>query len=375
MSPDPDRADPPAPAPDGHGDRPPGGLLAGLRVLDLSVWRPGPYATSLLAEIGAEVVKVEPPGGDPLRAYPGLFASVNADKRSVVLDLKAEGDRARALALAAEADVVVEGWRPGVAARLGVGYDQVRSVNASVVYCSLSGMGQEGPLAQAPGHDLNYQAWAGVLAPEGGPPVVPGFPVADLAGGLAAAFGICAAVVRRLRTGEGEYIDLAMADVLATWTGAVAPRSATGGPERGVPGYGTFECADGRYLALGVLTEDHFWRPLCRSLGLGDLEGLSFAERSARTAELQGRIAGAVAGHQRDPLVADLLAADVPVAPVQDREGMLATDHFAIRGVVGADPRGNPSVGYPVTFGAHPARRRTPPPGLDEHRDAGFGPR
>jgi len=366
---------PPPVAPGGADGQHPGGLLAGLRVLDLSVWRPGPYATSLLAEIGAEVVKVEPPGGDPLRAYPGLFASVNADKRSVELDLKAEGDRARALALAAEADVVVEGWRPGVAGRLGVGYDQVRSVNPSVVYCSLSGMGQEGPLAQAPGHDLNYQAWAGVLAPDGGPPVVPAFPVADLAGGMAAAFGICAAVVRRLGSGEGEYIDLAMADVLATWTGAVAPRAASGGPERGVPGYGTFECADGRYLALGVLTEDHFWRPLCRSLGLGNLGSLSFAERSARTAELQDRIAQAVAGHERDSLVAELLAADVPAAPVQDRDGMLSTDHFGVRGVVGTDPWVEHSVGYPVRFGAHPARRNTPPPGLDEHRDAGFRPR
>jgi crotonobetainyl-CoA:carnitine CoA-transferase CaiB-like acyl-CoA transferase len=320
------------------------------------------------------VVKIEPPGGDPLRAYPELFASVNANKRSVVLDLKSDAGRRRALELAAEAEVVVEGFRPGVAARLGVGYDQVRPDNPAVVYCSLSGMGQDGPLALAPGHDLNYQAWAGVLAPDGGPPVVPAVPVADLAGGMAAAFGICAAVLRSRATGEGEYIDLAMTDVLATWTGAVTPRAAgTTGTERGVPGYGTFACADGGHLVLGVLTEDHFWRPLCRSLDLTELVDLTFPERTARTGELQARIAGAVALRERDALVAELLAVDVPVAPVQDRAQMLGTEHFAARGVVTADPWADPATGYPVRFRAHPAARTDPPPGLDEHRGAGFG--
>ena len=231
------------------------GLLSGVRVLDLSIWRPGPYATQLLAEMGAEVIKVEPPGGDPMRVYLELFASLNADKRSIELDLKSEEGRARALELAAEADVVIEGFRPGVAARLGVDDDAVRAVNPSVVYCSLSGMGQDGPLALAPGHDLAYMAWAGVLAPHGGPPVVPAVPMADLAGGMAAAMAICAAVVRQLRTGEGERIDVAMTDVLATWTGAATNRTAHDEEDRagrrGVPGYGTFETADGRHLVLG----------------------------------------------------------------------------------------------------------------------------
>src|SRR4051812_31765120 len=115
-----------------------GGLLSGVRVFDLSVWRPGPYATQLLAEIGADVLKVEPPGGDPMRSYPGLFDSLNANKRSIVLDLKSDVDRARALDFARRADVVIEGFRPGVVERLGVSYDDVRAVNPSIVYCSLS---------------------------------------------------------------------------------------------------------------------------------------------------------------------------------------------------------------------------------------------
>src|SRR5438132_1465902 len=126
------------------------GLLAGVRVLDLTIWRPGPYATQLLAELGADVLKVEPPGGDPMRTYPELFAGLSANKRSIVLDLKQAADRARALELAADADVVVESFRPGVAARLGVGYEDIQAVNPGVVYCSVSGLGQDGPLSLAP---------------------------------------------------------------------------------------------------------------------------------------------------------------------------------------------------------------------------------
>jgi CoA:oxalate CoA-transferase len=352
------------------------GLLTGLRVLDLSIWRPGPYATHLLAEIGADVLKIEPPGGDPMRAYPALFASLSVNKRSIVLDLKGTPGRSRALQLAAEADVVVEGFRPGVVDRLGVGYDDVRAINPSIIYCSVSGMGQNGTLSRVPGHDLNYLAWAGALAPEGGPPVVPAIPVADLSGGMAAAFAMCAAALQRLRTGEGERIDVAMADVLATWTGASTPHAEnTDVSARGVPGYGTFETADGRHIALGVLTEDHFWRPLCDVLDLTDHRDVPFVERMNRIGELQDLLAGAIRRRHRAQLLADLLAADVPVAPVLDRSEMLGLDHFRERSVVTSDPWSDPATGYPIRFAARPAMRTTAPPGLDEHRGGGFRPR
>ena len=194
-------------------------LLAGLRVLDLSIWRPGPYATSLLVTLGADVLKVEPPGGDPMRHYAGLFESINAGKRSVVLDLKDDAGRDRALALADQADVLVEGFRPGVMARLGMDEATVRRRNPALVYCSISGYGQEDERAALPGHDVNYQAWAGALTPEGGTAALPRLPSADLASGLTAAFGICAAVIGRAISGEGTYLDVAMTDVMATWTG------------------------------------------------------------------------------------------------------------------------------------------------------------
>ncbi len=345
-------------------------------MLDLTVWRPGPYATQLLAEIGADVVKVEPPGGDPMRVYPELFASLNANKRSIALDLKQPEGRHRAIELATEADVVMEGFRPGVVDRLDVGYDAVRAVNASVVYCSLSGFGQTGPLAESPGHDINYQAWAGALAPDGGAARVGALPIADLAGGMAAAFAVSAAVVRRLRTGTGERIDVAMADVLATWTGGVRPRAAGGSDEaQGVPGYGVFDTADGGAITLGVISEDHFWRALCDVLGLDEWRDLSFADRLARVAELRGGIAAAARLRDRDSLIGELLAADVPAAPVLDRAAMLALPHFRQRSVATADPWAEVATGYPVRFLGSPAARTTPPPALDEHRGTGFRPR
>ena len=334
-------------------------LLSGLRVLDLSIWRPGPYATSLLVALGADVLKVEPPGGDPMRHYAGLFESINAGKRSIELDLKDRDDRETALALAMEADVLVEGFRPGVMARLGMDAGTVRAANPALVYCSISGYGQDDPRAELPGHDVNYQAWAGALTPEGGTARISPLPIADLAGGMAAAFGICAAVLGRHATGEGTYLDVSMTDVLATWTGRIG--SADGDGEGGssqagpVPGYGIFDTADNGQVALGVISEQHFWSNLCVELGLDDLAALTFEDRSARGAETQRAVAEAIARRSRDELVAALSAVAVPVAPVLDRKGMVAGALFPP---------------FPIRL-ALPEMVQSAP-ALDQHRGEGF---
>ena len=335
-------------------------FLSGLRVLDLSIWRPGPYATSLLVPLGADVLKVEPPGGDPMRHYPGLFAAVNEGKRSLELNLKNTGDRVRALELATQADVVVEGFRPGVVARLGLDEASVRGLNPRVVYCSISGYGQHDPRALLPGHDVNYHAWSGALTPEGGTATSnPPLPTADLAAGMTAAFGICAAVLGRMTSGEGTYLDVSMTDVLSTWTGPVGARPAddarddsSAGP---IPGYGLFPTADGGQIALGVMNEQHFWASLCEALELGPVSGLGFDERCRRGAELQQAVAGTIANRARDELVARLAAAGVPVAPVLDRRGMLAAAPF---------PQ------FPIRLALSEAAR--PVPSLDQHRGEGF---
>jgi crotonobetainyl-CoA:carnitine CoA-transferase CaiB-like acyl-CoA transferase len=329
-------------------------LLAGVRVLDLSIWRPGPYCTQLLVEMGAEVTKVEPPEGDPMRIFPALFEPLNAGKRSVLVDLKDEAGRAQVLELAREADVVVEGFRPGVVARLGVDDEAIRSINASVVYCSISGYGQTGPLAQSPGHDLNYQAWAATLEPrdEYSEPVVPRPPIADLAGGAYAAMAICAALVRRATTGEGELIDVAMTDVLASWTSATPPLTLPDGQRLSgqVPGYGTFRAADGGWIALGIISEDHFWTSLTTVLGLADASALSFPERLTQVEVLNARVAAAISERPRDELVTELTAAGVPASPVLSQVEMLAAEQFRHRGLVVDGSDGEPAMGHPVRY-------------------------
>ena len=349
------------------------GLLDGLRVFDLGIWRPVPYTTQLLVEMGADVIKVEPPGGDPMRAFPELFATLNRGKRSVVLDLKRDDDRARALDLAVGADVVIEGFRPGVVDRLGVSYAHVAAVNPGIVYCSLSGFGQDGPLVDVTGHDVNYQAWSGSLSPDGSPPLMGRVPIADLGGSLAAAMSICAACVRRARTGEGEYIDLGITDLLVTWTGAGSSRIegedelATRGE---IPGYGTFETADGAFLALGVIAEDHFWSPLCKVLGLDDVADLDFLERVGHGSDIQRRVRAVIAERQLDELLGAMLAVGAPAAPVLDTRAVMSQAHFAERGSV-VDGR----AGHPAKLHAHPAVIVDRVPGVGEHQAEGWLPR
>ena len=208
---------------------------------------------------------------------------------------------------------------------------------------------------------MNYQAWAGALAPEGGPArAIPPLPAADLAAGLTAAFGICAAVLGRATSGEGTYLDVSMTDVLSTWTGPAGAEPANGtgspGPSAPTPGYGLFETVDGGQVALGVVNEQHFWSNLCVELELEDVAALGFDERCRRGAELQGAVSGAIATRPRDELVTRLVAAGVPVAPVLDRQGMLAAAPF-------------PS--FPIRLPLPDAAR--PVPALDQHRGEGFG--
>jgi crotonobetainyl-CoA:carnitine CoA-transferase CaiB-like acyl-CoA transferase len=345
------------------------GNLAGLRVLDLTIWRPGPYATQLLAEHGADVLKVEPPGGDPMRSMPDLFDILGAHKRSIVLDLKSDEGRARCLDLAADCDVFVESYRPGVAARLGVGYDSVAARNPTVVYCSISGFGAFGPLAQVPGHDINYLAYSGTLAPHGTLPREPTVPIGDLSGGIAGAFGIVTAVLGARATGRGERIDVSVTDVLSTWVGPVGQVKMVGveRPLAGVPGYGAFPTADDLHVAIGIMNEDHFWAGLCRALELPHA-AMPNGERNARVHELNAEIAAVISGLTQAEAVKRLTSEDVPVSAVLSRAGMLEHPHFRERGAVVTRPDGQATSGPLVRFEERPGHAPfgAPPVGADE---------
>lgn len=237
--------------------------LAGLRVLDFSLLLPGPFATVTLADLGADVLKIEPPAGDHARRMAGpMHAMANRNKRILALDLKNAGARPLIARLTRWADVVVEGFRPGVAQRLSIDHASLSAVNPRLIYCSISGYGQDGPARGAPGHDLNYLAASGALMFPGqwnGPPVRPGIPVADLAGASFAVIAILAALHDCQRSGRGAHLDLALADAALAFCAARHGLDATG-PSRAhlYPTNDVFDAADGRRLALAIV-EPHFW--------------------------------------------------------------------------------------------------------------------
>jgi alpha-methylacyl-CoA racemase len=284
--------------------------LRGIRVLDLSRLLPGPYCTLVLSDLGAEIVKVEDPGaGDYLRGLPplrddagGAFLALNRDKRSLILDLKRPAGVATFLRLCATADVVVESFRPGVMARLGLGYDVLAAHNPRLILVSLSGYGQDGPFRDRAGHDLDYVALAGILGAwrrEGAAPAVPAVQLADLAGGgLWGALGAVAALVARERTGAGRHVDVSMTEgalaLLIPELGAFAadpvePRQGRGLLRGGNANYDVYETADGGHLAVGSL-EPKFWAALGAVLGrpvdLGEIPAPP-ARQAAIRAELQ----------------------------------------------------------------------------------------
>jgi crotonobetainyl-CoA:carnitine CoA-transferase CaiB-like acyl-CoA transferase len=256
------------------------GALEGIRVLDLTRLLPGAVATEWLAEFGAEVVKIEQPSiGDYAReSYAALFEQTNRGKKSVEIDLKSQKDSF--LRLAERADVVLEGFRPGVMERLGLGYEALREVNPRLIYVALTGYGSDGPHALLAGHDVNYLAMSGVLdliRAEDGRPVIPGVQIADLAGGsMQAIIGILLAMEARHRTGRGQRVDVSMTDGSA----ALLPVARSQGPVKLLSGtyacYRVYAAAEDSFVAVGAL-EAKFWANLCRELGCEELIEKQFA--------------------------------------------------------------------------------------------------
>ncbi len=359
--------------------RPP---LDGVRVADFSELLPGPFLTQTLVEMGASVIKIErPPNGDGTRvSLPGLFKAVNRGKGSLALNLKSPEDLAEARALIAESDIVVEGYRPGVMKRLGLDYEALRADHPRLIYLSLSGYGQTGPLVSVPGHDLNYLASVGATslcgAPGTGPDHTIGLPIADLGGAMYGVSAILAALYQRERTGLGQYLDLSIADCMAHW---VNPRR---GPyhEAGMttleqqrefaltrPAYGVFPVQDGA-ITIAAL-EAHFWRALIRELGLSQFEGGAYETRAARVAacaEINAAIAEAIAPMTRDAAVARLLAQDIPAAPVLTVDEAAQSEQFAVRGLA-VETDAGPLTPFPVRLSGMP-EMPTSAPTLDQTR-------
>jgi crotonobetainyl-CoA:carnitine CoA-transferase CaiB-like acyl-CoA transferase len=362
------------------------GPLAGIKVLDLTRLLPGPACTLHLADLGADVIKIEDTGaGDYVRtlgvgAAPGedsyFFRIVNRNKRGLRLDLKQPAGVEVFLRLAKDADVIVESFRPGVVDRLGVGYETVRAGNPRVVYCAVTGYGQDGPWRDRAGHDINYVATSGVLDQigcAGGPPALPNFQIGDLLGGtMTALSGILAALVGARITGRGRYVDISMTD--AVFAHAYSPLLATLSQGRtarrgedllsgALPGYGLYRTADGGYLAVGAL-EDKFWNLFCAAMARPDLQPFGFvADRAAWVREELAR------DFAQQPLAywAERFAAvDCGVTPVLTFDEALRHPQLRARGmVVEADGLTQFAPPFGLSDYEFAIRRTAPAPGAD----------
>lgn len=368
--------------------------LEGIRVLDVSQVMAGPFCCMLLGDLGADVIKVEPPNGDQTRSAMGFrlrgddslgFLNMNRNKRSIALDLKSAPDREIFLKLAATADVIVENYRPGVVAKLGIDYDSVAAINPGIIYASISGFGQTGPWSARPGFDLMAQAAAGIMSITGhpdGPPAKSGGPLADIGCSMLTVYAILAAYIGRQKTGAGQFIDaslyeaglsFAVWDICDYWgTGNIPERIGTA--NRMAAPYQAVRASDGHFV-LGA-NNDRLYRRLCETIGRADLiaypdyatNALRMKNREALIADLEATLIT----RSRAEWVQALLDAGIPAGPILDYAEALGNEHAQARDMV--MPITHPvegevkNIGFPVKLRGTPQEVRRHPPLLDEHR-------
>ena len=360
--------------------------LSGIRILDLSRLIPGAYASQMLADFGAEVIKVEEPGsGDYGRFMPPygaggmslFFTTINRNKRSITLNLKTEEGRAIFLRLVRDADVVLESFRPGVMERLGLGHERLREVQPGIIYCVISGYGQDGPYRLRAGHDLNYAGYAGLLHYNRGPngePAMPPTQLGDLAGGsFLAVVGILAAVVGRTQTGEGRKIDVSMTEGVMSLLPLVAsaylntgkaPRPGHSALDGGLPCYNIYETKDGRHVTLAAL-EPKFWHTFCTHIGHLELLPFHTPVGPGEREEAMEVLKAVFKTKTRDEWVAELAEVDACVGPVYSIDEALNDQHAQARGETLTAGKGEETLqtlrSFPRISGVEDEQRYAPP--------------
>jgi alpha-methylacyl-CoA racemase len=377
------------------------GPLTSLRILDFTTLLPGPYATMLLADLGADVVRVESPSRQDIVRFKPPFrdgvaswhATLNRSKRSLALDLKQPGAAEVVRRLVAAYDIVLEQFRPGVMDRLGVGYESLRAANPRLIYCALTGYGQNGPYRDRAGHDIGYVALAGIAAHSGragaGPPPL-GVQLADVgAGSHGAVIAILAAALHRQQTGEGQFLDISMFDGALAWNALAIADALAGEPPapestllNGATAYDYYPTADGRYLAVGAL-EPKFWQAFCTALERPDLAGTPPARAVGDQSALKAGVAAAIARRSLAEWQERFAAVDACVEPVLTPAEAIAHPQAQARQRLvdvpnpGGDPQ--PQVAHPIVFSGTPPGYRHVGPPLGAHtravlRDGGFTP-
>jgi crotonobetainyl-CoA:carnitine CoA-transferase CaiB-like acyl-CoA transferase len=359
--------------------------LDGVRVLDLSLFLPGPYLTTVMADHGAEVIKLEPPSGEPVRNI-GLrangesvwFRNTHRGKKSIVLNLKDKTDLAALHDLARTCDVMLEAFRPGVADRLGIGAAAMTALNPRLVYCSISAFGQDGPLRDRPAHDLAVEALAGTLSVnlgQDGLPTHPNVPVADVTASLLALSAILMALYRREKTGRGDVIDMAMYDATLSWlpnaTGAVIAEARPPVPKQerqwgGGSFYNIYGTKDGRFIVLGG-SEHKFVENLLHALGRPDLVAGAAGPPGYGHEAAKEFLRETFATRTRDEWEAWFEGRDVCFAPLLDLKEAFDRPHAAARRMIERDDEGNLHIGLPIKFRDEPGRLDPRLPKLGEH--------
>ncbi len=366
--------------------KPTTGPLQGIRILDLTRLLPGPLATMLMADMGAEVIKIEDPNApDYVRAFPPYqngeslhYLSLNRSKRSVLLDYRTDEGRATFFELVKTADVVMEQFRPGYLANLGLEYEAARLHNPTVIYVSVTGYGQTGPYAHLAGHDINYIGLAGILGMTGhadGPPVQAGVQLADIAGGsYMAVIGTLAALTARHQQGVGQHVDVSMTDgampllqsVFAMHVGQMAEAVRGAAPlSGGLPNYGVYPCQDGRYVAVGTL-EAKFWTKFCQLVGKPDWIGFMAPQSPAERDEHKRRITSLFVTRPQADWVAFGTEHDLLITPILDLADLEHDPHLTARRMILTETHpvagDYQTIGVPIKFSATPARPGWPAP-------------
>src|SRR5882672_10120466 len=352
-----------------------GPALGHLRMLDLSRQLPGPFCSTLLADLGMDVLVI----GAPTDPFGAGIPFLGRNKRSMTLNLKTDAGRDIFRRLAVDADVVLEGSRPGVTARLGIDHETLRAANPRLIYCAITGFGQDGPYRDRVGHDVNYLGYAGVLnyvGEAGRAPVVPGVQIADNGGGaLMATVGILTALIARERTGRGQLVDVAMLDGALAWNVyhvlllALAGRAPESGGAQVTgrhPCYAVYETRDGRHLTIGAY-EPHFWATLCRHFGREDFIPLQWDEGERR----EEVFAFFRAAFRRKVLAEwrrELGDAEICFGPVNTLEETFADPQVRHRGMVVGEGA-SVMLGPPIKLSDTPASLRTPPATFGEHTE------
>jgi len=349
--------------------------LEGIRILDLSTQVPGPYCSMILADLGAEVIKIENiDEGDKSRLLPFLFNNINRNKKSISLNLKSSEAKGIFYRMAEKADVILEGFRPGVCKKLNIDYEAIKKINPQIIYCSITGYGQEGPYRNKPGHDINYLGYSGLLSLESDLNTyskMPGIPLADLAGSMFAAVSILTALIHRRETGVGQYIDVSMtASVFSLISASLTAgfQGQSGSESLYIPHYGLFKTRDEKFLTLGIIHEEHFWKRICSVIDMGELALLDVFGRVDKRDAIITLLKNSFLKRNLDEWIAILNDADIPCGPVYTIEESYSDPQITDReSVFEIDTLTEGKIklrSFPVIFSESTTKKDFPPPTL-----------